>query len=134
MITDDRIIDGKMQYDINREAGKILALSSCKVDKYEYLTGEKILPSDQSRIIEQAVFTYSPLSKAFEKQIKTIEEQGKNQVEALEVLKPITQKLTIKDTIPENKLSKEAKNKVNKIKEIEKNDKQRKIIFKNEYI
>ena len=120
MITDDRIIDGKMQYDINREAGKILALSFCKVDKYEYLTGEKILSSDQSRIIEQAVFTYSSLSKSFEKQIKTIEEQGKNQVEALEVLKPITQKLTIKDTIPENKLSKEAKNKVNKIKEIEK--------------
>ena len=120
MITDDRIIDGKMQYDINREAGKILALSSCKVDKYEYLTGEKILSSDQSRIIEQAVFTYSSLSKSFEKQIKTIEEQGKNQVEALEVLKPVTQKLTIKDTIPENKLSKEAKNKVNKIKEIEK--------------
>ena len=89
MITDDRIIDGKMQYDINREAGKILALSSCKVDKYEYLTGEKILSSDQSRIIEQAVFTYSSLSKSFEKQIKTIEEQGKNQVEALEVLKPL---------------------------------------------
>ena len=78
-----------MQYDINREAGKILALSSCKVDKYEYLTGEKILSSDQSRIIEQAVFTYSSLSKSFEKQIKTIEEQGKNQVEALEVLKPL---------------------------------------------
>ena len=90
MITDDRIIDGKMQYDINREAGKILALSSCKVDKYEYLTGEKILSSDQSRIIEQAVFTYSSLSKSFEKQIKTIEEQGKNQVEALEVLKPLS--------------------------------------------
>ena len=89
MITDDRIIDGKMQYDINREAGKILALSSCKVDKYEYLSGEKILSSDQSRIIEQAVFTYSSLSKSFEKQIKTIEEQGKNQVEALEVLKPL---------------------------------------------
>ena len=89
MITDDRIIDGKMQYDINREAGKILALSSCKVDKYEYLTSEKILSSDQSRIIEQAVFTYSSLSKSFEKQIKTIEEQGKNQVEALEVLKPL---------------------------------------------
>ena len=92
MITDDRIIDSKMQYDINREAGKILALSSCKVGKYEYLTGEEILPSDQSRIIEQDVFTYSSLSKAFEKQIKTIEKQGKNQVEALEVLKPITQK------------------------------------------
>ena len=47
------------------------------------------MSSDQSRIIEQAVFTYSSLSKSFEKQIKTIEEQGKNQVEALEVLKPL---------------------------------------------
>ena len=43
----------------------------------KYLTGEEILPSDQSRIIEQARFTYSPLGKAFEKQIKTIEEQEK---------------------------------------------------------
>ena len=50
---------------------------SGKIDKYEYLTGEEILPSDLSRIIEQAKFTYSPLGKAFEKQIKTIEEQGK---------------------------------------------------------
>ena len=56
---------------------KISALSSGKSDKFEYLTGEEILPSDQSRIIEQAKFTYSPLGKAFEKQIKAIEEQGK---------------------------------------------------------
>ena len=49
-----------------------------------YLTGEEILPSDQSRIIEQARFTYSALGKAFEKQIKTIENQGENQIKALE--------------------------------------------------
>ena len=78
------------------------------------------MPSDQSRIIEQARFTYSPLSKAFEKQIKTIEEQGKNQVEALEVLKPNTQNLIIKDAILENTLSEGTKNELNKIKEIEK--------------
>ena len=60
------------------------------------------MSSDQSRIIKQASFTYSPLGKAFEKQIKTIEEQGKNEVEALEVLKPNTQKLIIQDAIPEN--------------------------------
>ena len=68
-----------MKYDVNRVAAKILALSSSKIDKYEYLTGEEILPSNQSRIIElieQAKFTYSPLRKAFEKQIKTIENQG----------------------------------------------------------
>ena len=51
---------------------------SVKIDKYEYLTGKGILPPDQSRIIEQEKFTYSPLGKTFEKQTKTIEEQGKN--------------------------------------------------------
>ena len=66
MTIDDKIKNEKLQYDINREA-KLSALSSGKIDKYEYLTGEEILPSDQSRIIEQARFTYSPLGKAFEK-------------------------------------------------------------------
>ena len=64
----------KLQRDNNRYAAKISALSSRKIDKYEYLTGEEILPYDQSRIIEQAKFAYfvSPLGKAFKKQIKTI--------------------------------------------------------------
>ena len=66
MTIDDKIKNEKLQYDISREA-KLSALSSGKIDKYEYLTGEEILPSDQSRIIEQARFTYSPLGKAFEK-------------------------------------------------------------------
>ena len=77
MKIDDKIKDEKLQFDINREAAKISALSLSKIDKNEYLTGEEILPSDQNRIIEQAKFTYSPLSKAFEKEIKTTEEQGK---------------------------------------------------------
>ena len=59
-----------------------------KLHKYEYLTGEDILPSNQQQIIEQTRFTYSPLGKAFEKQIKTIEDQGKKQIDALESLKP----------------------------------------------
>ena len=87
MTINDRIRDKKQQYDINREAVKMLALSSGKIDKYEYLTGEEILPSNQQQIIEQAKFTYSPLGKAFEKQIKTIEDQGQKKVEALESLK-----------------------------------------------
>ena len=81
MVIDDQIKDEKLQYNINREAVKISALSSGKSDKYEYLAGEEILPSDQSRIIEQAKFSYSPLGKAFEKQIKTIEDQEIKQVE-----------------------------------------------------
>ena len=46
MITDDQIEDEKLQYDINREAVKISALSSDKIDKYEYLNDEEILPSN----------------------------------------------------------------------------------------
>ena len=69
-----QIKDEKLQYNINREAAIIWVLSSGKIDKYEYLTNEEIIPSDQSSIIEQAKFTYSPLGKAFEKIIKTIEE------------------------------------------------------------
>ena len=78
MIIDEKIRVEKLQYDINREAAKILGQLSAKFDKYEYLTGEEILPSNQKQTIEQAKFTYSPLGKAFEKQIKAIEEQGKN--------------------------------------------------------
>ena len=84
MTIEDQIKDEKLQYDINREAAKISALSSRKIDKYEYLTGEEILPSNQQQIMQQAKFTYSPLGKAFEKQIKTIEDQGKKQVKAIQ--------------------------------------------------
>ena len=77
MTIDDQIRDEKLQYDINRKAAKISALSSKKFNKYEYLTGEEILLPNQKQIIEQAKFTYSPLRKAFEKfKIKTIEDQG----------------------------------------------------------
>ena len=84
MTIEDQIEDEKLQHDINREAAKISALSSGKIDKYEYVTGEEILPSNQQQIIQQAKFTYSPLGKAFEKQIKTIEDQGKKQVKAIQ--------------------------------------------------
>ena len=57
---------GKLQH-INREAAKTSALSSGKIDKYEYPTGEEILTSDQRRVIEQAKFNYSPLRKSLEK-------------------------------------------------------------------
>ena len=77
MTINDQIRDEKLQYDLNREAAKISALLSGKIHKYEYLTGEDILPCNQQQIIEQAKFTYSPLGKAFEKQIKTIEDQGR---------------------------------------------------------
>ena len=71
MTIEDQIRDEKLQYDINREAAKISALSSGKIHKYDYLT-------------EQAKFTYSPLAKAFEKQTKTIEDQREKQIKAYE--------------------------------------------------
>ena len=52
MTIEDQIKDEKLQYDINREAVKISALLSGKLDKYEYLTGEEILPSNRQQIIE----------------------------------------------------------------------------------
>ena len=93
MIIDDQIRDEKLQYNIKREAAKISALSPGEINKYEYLTGEEIA-SNKQQIIELAKFTYSPLRKAFEKQIKTIEDQGKKQVKALNTLQSNNQ-LTI---------------------------------------
>ena len=92
MTINDQIRDEKLQYDINREAAKTSALSSGKIDKYEYLAGQKILPFNQQQIIEQAKFAYNPLGKVFEKQIKTIEDQEQKQVEALKNLKPKNKK------------------------------------------
>ena len=95
MTINDQIKDEKLHCNINREAAKISALSSGKLHKYEYLTGEDILPSTQQQIIEQKKFTYSPLGRAFDKQIKTIEDQGKKQVDDLNTLKS-DNKITIK--------------------------------------
>ena len=70
MTLEHQIRNEKLQYDINRETAKISVLSSGKINKYEYLTGEEIFPSNQPQIIEQAKFNYSPLGKSFEKQKK----------------------------------------------------------------
>ena len=99
MTIDDKVRDEKVQYEIKRKATKISAQSSGKLDEHEYFTGGEILPSDQSRIVEQVKFTYLQvykfpsyilqclLGKAFEKQIKVIEYQGIKQVKALKALK-----------------------------------------------
>ena len=58
MTINDQIKDEKLQYDINRKAAKISAKSSGNLHKYEYLTGEDTLPSNQQQIIEQTKFTH----------------------------------------------------------------------------
>ena len=85
MTIDGQVRDEKLQYNVNKEAAKISALSSGKIYKYEYLSGENILPSNQQQIIEQAKFTYFPLGKAFEKQTKTIEDQGEKQMKQFKI-------------------------------------------------
>ena len=77
MTIDNQIRGEKLEYDIDREATKMLAISSGKIDKYEYLTGKEILLSSQRQILEQYKFTYSPLGKAFEKQLKIWEKTNK---------------------------------------------------------
>ena len=63
MTINHKIRDEKIQYDINREVAIKIALSSDKIEKYEYITSEEIIPSEQIKIIEQAKYTYSPFSK-----------------------------------------------------------------------
>ena len=134
MTINGQIRDQKLRYDISREAAKISASSSGKVHKYEYLTGQDILPSNQQQIIQQAKFTHSPLGKAFEKQIKTIEYQAQKQVEALNALKSNNQ-LTIEGLIPKSAFNNdEAKKEIDKIKEIEKHVDREKLVYEtNEY-
>ena len=84
MTIGDTIRDEKLQYDVNSEAVKTSAILSGKTDKYEYFTGEEILPPDQRRVIEQGNFTFSQLWKALERQIRTIEDQGRKKIKAVE--------------------------------------------------
>ena len=65
MTINEQIRDEKLKYDINREAAKISALSSGKIHKYEYLTGEDILPSNQQQIIEKARKKLFSFGKSF---------------------------------------------------------------------
>ena len=113
----DNTRDEKLQYSINREVAKISALSSGEIDKYEFLTIEEMFPSEQSRIIEQVKFAYSPLDKALEK-LKTIEDQGIRQVEALKALKTEgNQELESVEGVFLNKIrTNEIKNEIDEIK------------------
>ena len=90
-----------------------------------------MLPSNKQKIIEQANFTYSPLGKPFEKQIKTIEHQGQKQVEVLKTLNSDNQ-LTIKDMIPKSALNNnnEAIKVLDKMEEIEKTIDRERLVYK----
>ena len=94
-ILDRKIMQNKAQYDLDRKAAKISALSSNNLDKYEYLTGEDL--GLKPSTAEQAKFEYSPLGKVFNqgldeddqkeglfKRLKNIEDKSKKQLKAIE--------------------------------------------------
>ena len=119
MTIDDQIKDEKLQYDSNSEAAKISALSSGKIDKCEYFKDEEILSPNQKQIVEQAKFTYSPLGKIFKKPAKTIQDQGKKQVDTLKNLKLKDQIKSIEEIFLEDHQSDEIKNEFHKTKKYE---------------
>ena len=112
-----KIIDEKLQCDINRDAAKIPVLSSRTFDEYEFLT-DKEISSNHSRIIEQAKFTYSLLCKSFRKQIKTIGDQEIKQAGALKALKSDrNQELeSVERLFPKKMRNIESKNEIDEIK------------------
>ena len=133
MTIDGKTKDEKLQCNINRENAKISALSLGKIDKFEYLTGKEILTSDQSRITDQAKFSFSPLDKTFKKQIKTIKDQGIKQVEVLKALKPEENKEDIKSiegVFPKDMRNNEIKNEIYQIKKWEKKIKREDLKYK----
>ena len=115
MTIDDKIRDEKLQYDIKREAAKISYLLSVKVDIYEYFTGKEILPSDQSRMIEQVNFTYFSLDEA-------LENQTKKQVHVLKSLNLSNKKDELKQTgsiFPKYQLNDLITDKLNEIMQLQ---------------
>ena len=129
-ILNRKIKQNEAQYDLDREAAKISALSSNNLDKYEYLTGEDL--GLKPSTVEQAKFEYSPLGKIFnkglseedrkeglfkrikniegknEEQLKAIEDQGKKQLEQLKNIDK-SKTLEIIDKISKKKTMKQIK-------------------------
>ena len=73
MTIDKKIINKKLQCVINRGSGKISALWSVQITKYEYLTGKEILPSNKKQMTEQETFNIHH----FDKHCKSKQEQLK---------------------------------------------------------
>ena len=130
MTIEDQIGDEKLQYDINRAAAKMSALSSGKIDNCEYLTGEEVLSSNQQQIIERAKSTFSPLGKAFKKQTKTIEDQREKHINVLKSLESSDkQLLSIKDFILKERLNPQNVDEIEKIEEEERKADRSKMIY-----
>ena len=127
-ILDDKIKGNQVQYDLDREAPKISALSSKELDKYKYLTGEDL--GYKPGVLEQAKFEYFPLGKVFNKGLEKVDKtdrlvkrlknvKGKNK----ELLKAIKDQIRKQlDTIEKN----------NQLKVKKKDDKTKGILYLEE--
>ena len=86
MTIDDQIKDEKLQCDITREAAKTSALSSGKIDKYEYLTGKEILPSNQKQIIDQVNLLTYLLDRLLKNKQIQLKIKGKSKSKQLKIM------------------------------------------------
>ena len=132
MIINDKIKYKNEQYSIKREVAKIWGLSSVKIEKYEYLTDDEILPSDQNRI-EPAKLKYSPLAKTFEKHIKTInikEEKQNRSSKALKSEENTEDINLIEEIFPKDMRTNEIKNEIYEIAKYEEKIKQEDLKYK----
>ena len=120
-VLDDKIKEERVTHDLGQESAKISALKSGNIDKYEYLTGQEVIPTGKEADLAHAKFEYSPLGKAFEKQVKTIKEQGEKQVKAIEnTLVPMQQKpSTDYSHLPPNQLKKAMEDRYREIQNLE---------------
>ena len=134
-ILDRKIKQNESQYNLDREAAKISALSSNNLDKYELLTGEDL--GLKPSTVEKAELEYSPLGKVFNKglsvkdkkegllkRLKNIEDKNKvkNKVENKDIIE-------VTDSVDEP-LSSKAKELLKEIKIIQKNVNHRKLKIK----
>ena len=115
---DHNFRDEKLQHNINKEAAKISALSSRKINKFEYLTDKEMLPYNRSQMIEQAKFTYLPLRKALKKQTRTKLQSSSlsNKKDELNQIESIFPKNQVNDLITD---------KLKEIKQLEEIDKEK---------
>ena len=135
-ILNRKIKQNEAQYDLDREAAKISALSSNNLDKYEYLTGEDL--GLKPSTVEQAKFEYSPLGKIFNKGLSEEDKKEgllkklKNIEDKNEQLLKIKNKTEIKEVTDfvKEPLSLEAKALIKKIRTIQKDVHYRKLIIR----
>ena len=115
---DHNFRDEKLQHNINKEAAKISALSSRKINKFEYLTDKEMLPYNRSQMIEQAKFTYSPLRKALKKQTRTKLQSSSLSNKKYELNQ-------IESIFPKNQVNDLITDKLKEIKQLEEIDKEK---------